>query len=135
MRAKTATKHVAATQSQLAGVERAFTRMYRWDALGEQKMRCIYCRDRITRDNATADHLVPRSRGGTTAKKNIRAACKPCNEAKGNGNPTWFRDRLHAPIIPLGDTSLTCAWIRFRLNRRVEKAERRICRAVGMVMS
>lgn len=125
-------KHVCATTSHLAKTDRVFVRMYREEALAGQRMRCVFCKDKITRVNATADHLVPRSRGGRTERKNIRAACKPCNDAKSNGNPTWFRDVLNGPGIPLGDLRLGKAWIRFRLNRRFEKAERRICRAVGM---
>lgn len=127
-------KHVCATTTQLAYTDRVFVRMYREEALSGQKMKCVFCHERITRANATADHLVARSRGGRTERKNIRAACKPCNSAKSNGKPTWFRDVLHGTGIPLGDRGLTAAWVRFRLNRRLEKAERRICRAVGMAL-
>lgn len=30
------------------------------------------------------DHIVPRSRGGTDALANLRAACPPCNLRRGN---------------------------------------------------
>jgi 5-methylcytosine-specific restriction endonuclease McrA len=32
----------------------------------------------------TADHIVPRSKGGTAAMENLRAACRPCNSRRGN---------------------------------------------------
>ncbi len=113
-------------------VDRMFARMYRSDSLADQKMRCVYCKERITRANATADHLTSRKDGGRTTKKNIKAACAPCNLAKGSRTDSWFRDILHSASIPLGNMGLTSAWIRFRFNRRVEKAERRFCRAVGV---
>ncbi len=113
-------------------VDRMFARMYRSDSLADQKMRCSYCKERLTRTNATADHLTSRKDGGRTTRKNIKAACRDCNLAKGSRTDGWFRDVLHSSSIPLGFPLLTAAWVRFRLNRRVEKAERRICRAVGM---
>ena len=125
-------RNQTATYAHMTKADQMFARMFREDALAAQRMRCVFCKDKITRANATADHLVPRSRGGRTERNNIRAACRPCNDAKSNGNPTWFRDVLHGPRIPLGDRRLTAAWVRFRLNRRLERAERRICRAVGM---
>ena len=34
----------------------------------------------------TADHIVPRSRGGQTVLENLRASCGHCNSARGNGH-------------------------------------------------
>lgn len=125
-------RNPVATAKHFVAVDRMYARMYRGDALADQKMRCVYCKERITRSNATADHLVPRAAGGKTTRKNIKAACQPCNSAKGSMSEGLFRDMLHAPRIPSG-IGRACAWVRFQLNRRTEKAERRICRAVGMV--
>ena len=107
-------RNPVATARHFVQVDRMFARMYRSDALADQKMRCVYCKERITR-------------------KNIKAACQPCNLAKGSMSEGLFRDILHSASIPSG-IRLACAWVRFRLNRRVEKAERRICRAVGMAI-
>src|ERR1700733_6754577 len=30
----------------------------------------------------TADHIIPKSRGGTATMDNLQAACRPCNSAK-----------------------------------------------------
>lgn len=32
-----------------------------------------------------ADHIVPKSKGGADILTNLRAACGPCNLARGNG--------------------------------------------------
>lgn len=41
---------------------------------------CQYCGAAAT----TLDHVVPRSRGGTTTWTNVVACCMPCNQKKGN---------------------------------------------------
>ncbi|MFN0115925.1 MAG: HNH endonuclease [Paracoccaceae bacterium] len=42
---------------------------------------CQYCG---SKGDLTFDHVVPRSKGGTTAWENVVAACAPCNLRKGN---------------------------------------------------
>src|SRR5581483_129726 len=42
---------------------------------------CQYCGSRA---NLTVDHVVPRSKGGTSSWENIVASCAPCNHRKGN---------------------------------------------------
>ena len=39
---------------------------------------CRYCGERAT----TADHVVPKSKGGTDAMNNLVAACRECNSGK-----------------------------------------------------
>jgi 5-methylcytosine-specific restriction endonuclease McrA len=46
---------------------------------------CQYCG---TRSNLTVDHVIPRSKGGTSEWENIVAACAPCNRRKGDMTPT-----------------------------------------------
>jgi hypothetical protein len=125
-------KHYWATKTVLDQTEDMFRKMLRSDATIEQRFRCIYCRDVLTLKTTTAEHAQPRSRGGSTERKNIKGACSPCNNAKGNCTDAWFRRVLHAGEIPLYDRALTAAYIRFRLNRRVERAEKRIRAFVGM---
>lgn len=44
--------------------------------------RCVYCG--TTGGRLTLDHVVPRSRGGTSVWENVVTACAPCNLRKGN---------------------------------------------------
>jgi hypothetical protein len=123
-------KHICATPVHMSRSERMFLKMYRSDAGIEQKSCCIFCKERMT--VLTADHVTPRSKGGQTVRRNIKAACYACNMAKGNGEAAWFRRVLHGKEVPLGDMGITGAWVRRRLNTRIQRAEKRIKRAVGM---
>jgi len=38
-------------------------------------------------DMATAEHIVPRSQGGTDSKCNLELACRRCNFVRGNSYP------------------------------------------------
>src|SRR5262245_50230080 len=118
--------HKYADEQQMAWTERMFKRAYKSDAVVNQRFRCVYCFERMTMQAATAEHAVPRSRGGTTDRKNIKGACSACNLAKGNGSEAWMRRVLNGPDIPLDDKLMTAAYIRFRINRRADKAEKRI---------
>jgi 5-methylcytosine-specific restriction endonuclease McrA len=46
---------------------------------------CQYCGS--TKSGLTVDHVIPRSRGGTSTWENIVAACASCNRKKGNRMP------------------------------------------------
>ena len=45
---------------------------------------CQYCG---SRSNLTVDHVIPRSKGGSSSWENIVASCAPCNRRKGNRTP------------------------------------------------
>jgi 5-methylcytosine-specific restriction endonuclease McrA len=45
---------------------------------------CQYCG---SRSNLTVDHVVPRSKGGSSSWENIVASCAPCNRRKGDRLP------------------------------------------------
>jgi 5-methylcytosine-specific restriction endonuclease McrA len=56
--------------------------------------RAVFARDRWTcqycgheRGNLTVDHVVPRSKGGTSTWDNIVTCCAPCNRRKGDRLP------------------------------------------------
>ncbi|WP_269581954.1 HNH endonuclease [Roseibium sp. Sym1] len=49
------------------------------------RFRCQYCDTKFPSTELTFDHVLPRSRGGTTCWENIVAACEPCNTRKGSG--------------------------------------------------
>jgi len=43
---------------------------------------CHYCGSKVTKDNATLDHIVPSSRGGDNSKENLVTSCLDCNAIK-----------------------------------------------------
>ncbi|MGO9751743.1 MAG: HNH endonuclease [Solirubrobacteraceae bacterium] len=55
--------------------------------------RAVFARDNWTcqycgaRSQLTVDHVVPRSKGGTSTWDNIVASCAPCNRRKGDALP------------------------------------------------
>ena len=59
----------------------AFTR---FNVFLRDRFSCQYCG---SREDLTFDHLVPRSKGGTTTWKNVVAACSNCNLRKGDLRP------------------------------------------------
>lgn len=46
------------------------------------KWTCHYCGDRVSSDNATLDHLVPISKGGSDSPENLVTCCLVCNSIK-----------------------------------------------------
>lgn len=62
---------------------------------------CAYCGRKITRREATYDHVVPRKLGGKTTWDNIVIACVPCNQRKGGRTPEQARMKLRIkPVRP-----------------------------------
>lgn len=45
---------------------------------------CIYCDTKLNYENATADHIVPISKGGNNTQINLVVCCKECNGERGN---------------------------------------------------
>jgi 5-methylcytosine-specific restriction endonuclease McrA len=62
---------------------------------------CQYCGAQPGRKRLTIDHILPRSKGGTTAWENVVAACEACNHRKGGRTPTEAGMTLRtAPAAP-----------------------------------
>lgn len=69
-------------------------RLVRWSYLRcrlaeAQNWRCAYCGEKMTeelgqRRTVTADHIIPRSKGGKDDAKNLVAACYRCNTNRGS---------------------------------------------------
>jgi 5-methylcytosine-specific restriction endonuclease McrA len=76
---------------------------------------CQYCG---SRSNLTVDHVVPRSKGGSSSWENIVASCAPCNRRKGNALPRQAgmrllkRPRTPSPhvFIQVASPSIPAAW-------------------------
>lgn len=52
---------------------------------------CPYCLEEYPLSKATVEHLVPRSRGGTSDPANIVYCCKFCNNQKGSLTPEEYK--------------------------------------------
>jgi 5-methylcytosine-specific restriction endonuclease McrA len=76
---------------------------------------CQYCG---ARSNLTVDHVVPRSKGGTSSWDNIVASCAPCNRRKGNASPRQAGMSLTRPpgtpsphvFIQVASPRIPAAW-------------------------
>ena len=55
---------------------------------------CQYCNRVTSGAELTIDHVVPKSRGGSSGWENLVACCKPCNNRKGDRTPDEARMRL-----------------------------------------
>lgn len=62
---------------------------------------CQYCNKTCSKNDATLDHIIPRSRGGTYQFTNIVTACRKCNSQKGNKSLDQVAMHLiRKPLIP-----------------------------------
>ncbi|MDR6954202.1 hypothetical protein J2X65_003570 [Ancylobacter sp. 3268] len=108
-----------------------FLKMFRSDAAIEQGRRCAYCTEPMLKVEFTADHVMPRSRGGTTKRENIKACCGACNRAKGSMSVKAFMSVISYP--PKGASlAILRAHMRRRIWRRAHLACQRIERAAGI---
>ncbi len=64
------------------------------NVLVRDRFRCAYCGER--RSRLTIDHIIPRSRGGSTDFENCVACCRACNIRKGSRTP---REALMFPRV------------------------------------
>jgi len=46
--------------------------------------KCPYCDSNLSHENATADHIIPISKGGNNTQVNLVVCCKDCNNERGN---------------------------------------------------
>jgi len=90
----------------------AFTRrnVYRRDSFS-----CQWCGRRPGVDELTIDHVIPRSRGGTSTWENCVTACRSCNARKANRLAHELDLALHkAPVAPRWPGGLDPASVRAR---------------------
>ena len=88
---------------------------------------CQYCG---SRSNLTVDHVIPRSKGGTSSWENIVASCAPCNRRKGDRLPRQAgMHPRHAPRVPRAEVfihvaspSIPAAWRQYLPLRRACEA-------------
>ena len=56
---------------------------------------CRYC---MTAPAETADHILPKSRGGKNSRLNLVGCCLPCNAQKADRTPKEAGMKLHLPL-------------------------------------
>lgn len=59
--------------------------------LARDHFRCQYCGVKGTPFTLTVDHIVPKSKGGTTGPENLVSSCFQCNQRKGSRSPEEAR--------------------------------------------
>ncbi len=77
--------------------------------------KCQYCGVELCYALITVDHIFPASRGGSTTWKNCVAACKKCNNGKGDRTPEEAGMRLlkqptEPTMLHYWDLSRAASW-------------------------
>jgi hypothetical protein len=68
-----------------------------------QKRQCPYCQEKLTAENCTKEHLIPKSYGGTNQIGNVCLVHESCNAKRGN-------DMTFPPFVRLIHERLTSPW-------------------------
>lgn len=62
-------------------------RFSRFNIYARDNCTCQYCGKRFPRQDLNLDHVIPRSRGGTSTWENVVCSCQTCNRKKGGLTP------------------------------------------------
>jgi ATP adenylyltransferase len=65
--------------------------------LAAAKGKCALCGVHSSERRIEVDHIIPRSRGGTSDISNLQALCDECNRGKSNTDQTDFRVTSASP--------------------------------------
>jgi len=69
---------------------------------GRDRFSCQYCGVKLTINEGTYDHVLPRAQGGRTCWENIVTCCTDCNRDKGNRTPEAAgMELLSKPVRPI----------------------------------
>tara|TARA_B100000212_G_C27354201_1_gene525066 strand:- start:757 stop:1290 length:534 start_codon:yes stop_codon:yes gene_type:complete len=58
--------------------------VHRREIILRDNNQCQYCSKQLSSEKLTLDHIIPKSKGGKNTWDNLVAACKKCNQKKGN---------------------------------------------------
>ena len=75
-------------------VPRRSVRFSRFNIYSRDQNRCQYCGRQFARAELNLDHVVPRSKGGTSTWENVVCSCHRCNRLKGGRSPVEAGMRL-----------------------------------------
>lgn len=81
---------------------------------------CALCGEYVEIEEASRDHIVPRSRGGSNARENIQLTHKSCNNLKGDEDypPDWKRRVEEHMALPEGYRCSHCTLEISRWHRK-----------------
>jgi len=68
-------------------VPRRQVRFSRFNIYARDKCTCQFCGIRPPRSELNLDHVIPRSKGGTSTWENVVCSCQLCNRRKGGRTP------------------------------------------------
>ena len=77
-----------------SGMPRANVAFSRRNLCIRDRYTCQFCGEKLSSENLTIDHILPRSRGGHATWENCVLACVRCNERKGDRKPEEVGMRL-----------------------------------------
>ena len=60
------------------------------------KYTCQYCTEVLSERSLTIDHIIPKSKGGSSKWENLVTACKKCNTKKADKTPEEAGLKLHS---------------------------------------
>ena len=87
--------------------------------------RCGICGEFVPFDEFTIDHVIPLSKGGTNALKNLQCACKICNALKQDSLSEDFLSKLEEIILYQMKTNYDAAlWKKINTIRRRRRMAR-----------
>ncbi len=82
-------------------IPKRHVRFSRLNIFMRDKNTCQYCGKSFQRKELNIDHVVPRSRGGTSTWENVVCSCLDCNRRKGGKTPAEAHMRLvKKPVRP-----------------------------------
>ena len=65
------------------------------DALYKTNKHCHYCGIKLYREECTLDHVIPKSKGGSTSLDNSVLCCVKCNQLKSNSDYLNFKSIIN----------------------------------------
>lgn len=79
---------------------------------------CLYCGRKSPKVVLELEHVIPRSRGGSSAWENLVSACHECNQIKGDRTP----EEANMPLLhrPLPSTVHTSRFLLKQLGREID---------------
>jgi 5-methylcytosine-specific restriction endonuclease McrA len=84
-----------------SGFRRRTVRFSRKNIFERDHRTCQYCGRKFSPKNLNIDHVIPRSRGGSSTWENVVLSCIPCNQYKADRTPAEAGMRLLSrPVAP-----------------------------------